>query len=188
MHTSILSSSAVEKLKQKARRLRKDKGIRHYEALDLVAQASGFNNWHHVSESAKTFQPTEQAYYFGVIIAMDVKDAMDFRDTSGRFVRDDLAFHLCADDIRTYCCEADSLDDDPHYERDENQSTDDMLMNYVLFRYAGADVPERVDDVVRLVREYSFWPPELVWHKGTFQECQSNSVIDGEGKLIGIRF
>ena len=87
----IISSTDVEKLKQKARKLRKDSGISHHDALDLVAQSAGFNHWHHVSESAKTFKPTEQAYYFGVIIAMDIKDAMDFRDPSGRFVEDPFA-------------------------------------------------------------------------------------------------
>jgi hypothetical protein len=193
MHTQIIISSAnVEKLKQKARKLKKDSGTPHHEALDQVAQASGFNHWHHVSESAKTFKPTEQAYYFGVIIAMDVKDAMDFRDTSGRFVEDPFAFTLCADDIYAYIREADEdYDpnvDDPHYEKDRNEWMQDELMNYVFFRHTDSKVPENIEEVVKMVRECSFWPPEFIWHKGTFQECPSNNALNEDGEIVGIRF
>lgn len=187
----IISSADVEKLKQKARKLKKDGGTPHHEALDQVAQSAGFNHWHHVSESAKAFKPTEQAYYFGVLIAMDVKDAMDFRDPSGRFIEDDLAFALCADDIYAYSREVDddeAADEDRHYEEDKNEWMQDMLMNYIFFRYVGTDIPARVEDVVALVRECSFWPPEFIWHRGTFQESPSDHAIDDDGEIVGIRF
>lgn len=173
----IISSASVEKLKQKARKLKKERGIPHHEALDQVAITSGFHHWHHVSEFAKAFEPTEQAYYFGVIIAMDIKDAMDFRDTSGRFVEDPAAFALCADDIYTYIREfdedCDQVDNDPNYEVDKREWMMDELMNFVFFRYTTAPVLETVDDVANQVRECSFWHPQYIWHKGTFQESPS---------------
>ena len=194
MRTQIIISSAdVEKLKQKARKLKKDSGTPHHESLDQVAQAAGFNHWHHVSESAKAFKPTEQAYYFGVIIAMDVKDAMDFRDPAGGFVEDPLAFALCADDIYAFSREVDGDDDegageDPHYEEDKNEWMQDEMMNYVFFRHTGSNVPEHVNDVVAMVRECSFWPPVFIWHKGSFQESPSDHAIDEDGEIVGIRF
>ena len=193
MRTQIIISSAdVEKLKQKARKLKKDSGTPHHEALDQVAKIAGFNHWHHVSESAKTFKPTEQAYYFGVIIAMDVKDAMDFRDPSGSFVEDPFAFALCADDIYAYIREADddgdSADDDQHYAEDRGEWMQDEIMNYVFFRYTGSTVAEQVNDVVAMVRECSFWPPVFIWHKGAFQESPSDEAIDEDGEIVGIRF
>lgn len=192
MRTQIIISSAdVEKLKQKARKLKKDSGTPHHEALDQVAHAAGFNHWHHVSESAKTFKPTEQAYYFGVIIAMDVKDATDFHDPSGEFVEDPFAFALCADDIYAFSREADGDEgagEDTHYEEDKNEWMQDEIMNYVCFRLTGSNVPEHVNDVVTMVRKCSFWPPVFIWHKGVFQESPSDQAVDEDGEIVGIRF
>lgn len=188
----IISATNVEKLKQKARKLKKGSGIPHNEALNQVAKAAGFNHWHHVSESAKTFEPTEQAYYFGVIIAMDVKDAMDFRDPSGRFVEDHFAESLCSDDIYAFVREMDedgeSVDDDHNYEADKQDWMMDELMNFVFFRYTGSTIPDTVDEVVNMVRECSFWPPQFIWHKGTFQESPSAVALDEDGEVVGIRF
>lgn len=188
----IITSATVEKLKQKARKLKRDQSITHHEALDRVAQDAHFNHWHHVAESAKAFEPTEQAYFFGVIIAMDIKDAMDFRDPSGKFVEDSSAFALCADDIYSYIQEADGDEgmraDDPLYEEDKREWMMDGLINYAFFRYTGSVLPASVDEVVKVVNECSYWPPEFIWHKGTFQECPSNVALDDGGDVVGIRF
>ncbi len=55
----LITSSDVEKLKQRARKLKRESGILHREALDQVAKAVRFYHWHHVSDSAKAFEPTE---------------------------------------------------------------------------------------------------------------------------------
>lgn len=188
----IITSATVEKLKQKARKLKKDNGIPHHDALDQVAQSAGFNHWHHVAESAKAFEPTEQAYYFGVLIAVDIKDAMDFHAPTGQFVEDAAAFAVCADDMYAYMREADEDDDtvdaDPHYEEDKREWMMDELMNYVFFRHTGHSIPENIELVVEAVREFSFWPPIFIWHKGTFQECPSDDALDEEGNIVGLRF
>ncbi|MDP2431808.1 MAG: hypothetical protein Q8O33_07235 [Pseudomonadota bacterium] len=192
MHTQyIIASADVERLKQKARKLKRDSGISHHDALDQIAKAAGFNHWHHVSESAKAFKPTEQAYYFGVIIAMDVKDAMNFRDPSGRFKEDPLAYAICADDIYSFIREADDEGEfdttGQEYKSDLEDWFSDAIMNYLFFRYTGPDVPDSVEDVVTMVRECSFWPPEFIWHKGTFQECPSHDALNEDGEIVGIR-
>jgi hypothetical protein len=195
MHTQIIISAAnVEKLKQKARNLKRDNGISHHEALDQVAKAAGFNHWHHVSESASAFKPTEQAYYFGVIIAMDIKDAMDFRDPSGGFVEDPFAFVLCADDIYAYSRatyeDGESTGDDPNYKHDKEEWMQDRFMDYVFFRYTGSDIPANAKAVVAKVHECesSFWLPEFIWHKGVFQERPSDHSLDEDDEIVGIQF
>ncbi len=195
MHTQyIIASADVEKLKQKARKLKRDSGISHHDALDQTAKAAGFNHWHHVSESANAFKPTEQAYYFGVIIAMDIKDAMDFRDPSGGFVEDPFAFALCADDIYAYSRAADedgeSAGDDPNYKEDKEEWMQDRFMDYVFFRYTGSDIPESAEAVVAKVHECesSFWLPEFIWHKGVFQERPSDHSLNEDDEIVGIRF
>lgn len=193
MRTQIIISSAnVEKLKQKARKLKKDNGVPLHEALDQVARATGFNHWHHVSESAKAFKPTEQAYYFGVIIAMDVKDSETFHDSSGTFVEDEFAFSLCADDLYEILCESVDDNDVPmrdKYSEDElKEWAQDDIMNYVFYRFTGKDIPERAEDVVDMVRPYSFWPPTLIWLRGAIQDSPSNTAIDEDGNIVGVRF
>jgi len=188
----IISSTDVEHLKQQARKLKKDSGIPHHEALDQIAQKTGFNHWHHVSESAKMFEPTEKAYFFGLIIALDIKDAQDFRDPTGRFVEDELAYSLCADDIYHYIREADEdgdlAVDDPHYEEDKQDWMMDGLMNFTFFRFTPTQIPASIDEVVTLVRECSFWPPEFIWYKGALNESPSDQALDENGNVVGIRF
>ncbi|TVT57570.1 MAG: hypothetical protein FHK80_08650 [Azoarcus sp. PHD] len=189
----IISSKTVEKLKQNARRLKKEDGISHHEALDQVAKKVGFDHWHHVSESAKAFAPTEQAYYFGTIIAMDVKDGMDFHDPSGAFVEDNLAPALCTDDIYEFVRTAEAEDgeidtSDPTYQEDLKEWASDISMNYTFFRYTGAEIPANVEDVVKLTSKCCFWPPEFIWHKGAFQESPSDVALDDDGEVAGVRF
>ena len=179
----LIKSSDVEKLKQGARQLKRKSGIPHHEALDLVASRAGFSNWHHVAESAKTFEPTEKAYYFGVLIAMDVKDAEGFHDPKGRFVEDPHAYFLCANDIYTFVREQDEEDkevdvNDPAYQEDLKEWASDMIMNYVFYRFEGnsKDVPANAEGVVTLVRECCFWPPEFIWCRGVFGEAPSVEV------------
>lgn len=188
----IITSSQVGKLKQQARTLKRSAGIPHHAALDQVAKAAGFDHWHHVSQSADAFRPTEQAYYFGVIIAMDAKDAMDFRDASGRFVEDDAAFVLCADDIYSHIRETEKSgfnpDTDPDYENDRLEWMHDQLIDFVFFRDTHPTAPSSVNEVVELVRKCSFWPPEFIWFKGSFQESPSDQAVDEDGNIVGVRF
>lgn len=188
---TIIPSTAVEKLKQKARKLKRSTGTPHHKALDLVAQESGFNHWHHVAESAKNFEPSEQAYYFGLVIAMDIKDAQEFSDESGRFIEDDLMFSLCYDDLYQDFCH--SVDEDGvamHKKYAEERLTEivqDDLINYVFFRYTGSDIPNNVESVIDTVRECSFWPPQLVWLRGEMFDSYDVQALDGDRNVMGIR-
>ncbi|HBK7822129.1 TPA: plasmid-related protein, partial [Vibrio cholerae] len=49
--TKIISSATVERLKQKARKLKREKPITHTQALDEVAVSAGFNHWHQVVQA-----------------------------------------------------------------------------------------------------------------------------------------
>jgi hypothetical protein len=189
----IIASAQVEKLKQEARKLKRTTGVPHHEALDRAAQSAGFNHWHHVTESAKAFEPTESAYRFGVIIAMDIKDAQDFYDETGAFVVDDLAFVLCEDDLYHHLYE--SLDEEDGIRIRDKYSAEELkewarddLMNYTFFRFTGKPIPDRVESIVEMVRECTFWPPIYIWHKGQFQECPSDVALDSYGQIVGVKF
>lgn len=38
----------VDRLKRAAKKLKKEKGIKHYEALNEIARQNGFQNWKHL--------------------------------------------------------------------------------------------------------------------------------------------
>lgn len=187
----LIPLAAVEKLKQKARRLKKESGIAHHEALDQVAKEAGFDHWHHVAESSKAFAPTEHAYHFNVIIALDVKNAEDFHDPSGNFVEDDLAFALCGDDIYEFVRQAEEEDEesdtsDPTYQEDLHEWRMDMMANYTFFRFTPPDLPASVAEVVKRASEHCFWTPEFIWYNGVMHECPSDIEL-ADGRAI-VRF
>jgi hypothetical protein len=190
-----ITTKVVEQLKQKARKLKAEKNISHVEALDEVAKQEKFNHWHHVCEQHKLVEPTENAFFSGLIIALDIKDALEFDVSDGIFAfhQDGLAEYFCyADLLREY---SESVDDDDIPLKDleskeqiiEDFESDD-LDNYGILRYTGDALPDSLDDVLRLVSERSFWPPIYVWFKGTFYNTFSQPALSETGEIAGVRF
>ena len=176
-HQLIISSADVEKLKQRARTLKKSESISHAEALDRIAKSAGFHHWHHVTEAAKAFAPTEDAYHRGVIIMMEMKGTDGFPDPAGRFVEDWLAFTLCPEDLYRLMAEERDEDEvpmrDQHSEEELREFVREDSMNYVFYRFEGESVPRLAEDVVAMVQEFSFWPPEVVWCRGICYQIRS---------------
>ncbi len=59
--TKIISSATVERLKQKARKLKREKSIPHTQALDEIAVTAGFNHWNQVVQANDVLKPSEVA-------------------------------------------------------------------------------------------------------------------------------
>jgi len=53
MRFVLTSTQTVEKFKQLAKKLKRNRGIPHAEALDKVAQQHSYNHWGHVAWCAK---------------------------------------------------------------------------------------------------------------------------------------
>lgn len=190
--TFIVTSADLEKLKQRARQLKRNSGIPHHQALQDVAKTAGFHHWHHAVESAKVTDVTERAYYAGLLIAMDVKDAQDFRPQD-LFVEDEQAFLVCADDMRLALRISEVDDDDvPLFDAYSPEKFEEIfredMMNYVFFRYAGKTPPRDVADALELVTQCSFWSPQYVWLRGDFINTYETPAEDGRGNIVGVRF
>jgi hypothetical protein len=190
-----ITTKVVELLKQKARKLKVENNISHTQALDDVAQEAKFSHWHHVCEQHKLVEPTEKAFFSGLLIALDIKDALDFDESDGLFVfqADDLAAHFCYDDLlREY---SERVDDDGIPLKDLESKEQiieefelDEIQNYGILRYTGDVLPASLDDVLRLVRERSFWPPIYVWFKGSFYNTFPQPALSETGEIAGVRF
>ena len=77
-------------MRRKAKKLVKQNGLAHHAALDVVARSGGvFADWHHFIEAAKATEPTERAFRSGLVVGMDIKDALAIPDSKlVHFVRD----------------------------------------------------------------------------------------------------
>lgn len=151
----LITSPAVERLKKRARKLKKEGNLTHSEALDKIANQTHCSHWNQLTQEQKATELIESAYRSGVIIAMDVKDAGSFEDESGGFVKDNSALFYCQEDIRNdYINSPDEEDDIPlreqYSEEQINEFVEDELRNYVFFRYTKTPIPEKVEDVVKM--------------------------------------
>lgn len=188
----VIPSIDIEKFKQRARKLKQESKITHTEALDLVAKEAGLHHWHHVIESSKIFEQTETAYRSGIIIAMDVKEAEEFKDPSGGFVKDPFVDYLCRDDL--YWDYVKTIDEDgiPLREKYSEEKlkvyAGDDLSNYVFFRYTKDILPGSIEEVKALARKCSFWQPTFIWFKGSFHDCHENDGYDEDGNVTWIRY
>lgn len=76
----LVSQKAISRLKQRARRLKREKDIPHHEALEITAKTAGFDNWHQAAEAAEKCKPIEDAYFRGFLLAFDPSEVPDTED------------------------------------------------------------------------------------------------------------
>lgn len=195
MHREFVFSSVVfGKWKQEARTLKRSGMLSHNQALDQVAKANRFDNWHHVVTEAKQNRASEVAYRSGLIVAYDIKDAMDSWVRDDSFVDDSRAMHFCADDIFAWYrrdddeCEGEekaAIPNDPDEYREE---FDEWLSNVYLFRYVGPDIPATPTKALPLLDERCFFGPMFFWHGGRFvdplRDLAVNGVLDMSGNTV----
>jgi hypothetical protein len=164
----FISSAAVSKLKQRARALKRAEGIAHHKALDLVAQAAGYNHWHEVATFSQQSLPTEKAYRSGLLLAFESAESLDIGQKTNHFVRDDLAILLCADDIEKFYYEEEGIPvekwDSP---ADKAEWMEEEMSIYAFYRYTGTVLPDSLGEAISAASEL-FWSPIFAWHRGKF--------------------
>ncbi|RJG22224.1 hypothetical protein [Massilia cavernae] len=175
MQTQYLFSSAIfGKWKQEARALKRSTNLMHHEALEQVAKSKGFENWHQVACEAKLNRASETSYQSGLLVAYDIKDAMDHWVPDDSFVDDWRVLHFCESDIFTWFRRGD--DEAEGEEKDAVPSDPDeyrerfveWLTEIHLFRYCGPAMPTTPRAVLPLLDERCFFAPLFFWHNGNF--------------------
>jgi hypothetical protein len=154
----VIPAAAVEALRRKAKKMRKETGIAHHAALDAVARAGGmFPDWHHLIEAAKATEPAERAFKAGLVVGIDAKEAQDVRPSLSQVVRDErLVMFVRRAFERTHprpCTE------------EVEGDREDLEWQLVYFRGVRA-IPNSLDETLELCREDFIWPPRYVGLKG----------------------
>lgn len=138
---------AVERLRRKAKSIKKQLGVSHHEALDIVArQGQVFPDWHHLLEAAKATKITETAFTTGLIVGMDPKQVGFDPPPTTHFIYDVRIESFLIDEFM----EARSwLKDLPRPWRDEDEFAWDDMFQHMYFRSINV-ILETLDDVIQL--------------------------------------
>ena len=154
----VIPSAAVEALRRKAKKLRKEEGLPHHAALDAVARAGGvFPDWHHFIEAAKATEPAEEAFKHGLVIGMDIKDALDVPKAKlVHFIEDERLVAFVLDEFGLNPSKAMSDAEQWHLD----------LINETMFFRSRRIVPESLDAAEELSRKDFFFLPQYLRLKG----------------------
>jgi hypothetical protein len=182
-NTHIVSSKVFEQFKQRARKIKQSEGIADHEALERVAKSAGFDNWHQVTMVAADSAYAETAHRSGLIVALDIKHAMEYQfDRDGLFVYDDRLYYFCNEDLFQHyrlCGDDEGQTFESRMPIEELREEFDMACNEMLYRYTGPILPEAMDDVFKLSFERCFFGPVFVWFKGKFIDVSDYARGDG---------
>lgn len=185
MQNQYLFSSAIYgKWRQEARALKRSTNLTHHESLEQIAKSKGFANWHQVSSEAKINRASETSFRSGLIVAYDIKDAMDSWVPHDSFVDDSRALYFCEKDIFAWYSrneeEAEEEEktatpiDPDEYQEEFNE----WLFNVHFFRYVGADLPVSPTKALPLLSDRCFFGPMFFWLNGRFIDPWHDLAVD----------
>ncbi len=208
------TATAAEKLKRRAKALRKETRTSLAVAQETVAKEDGYLSWKHVTVCADRTEaepkalprlptllvdclagearrqpPDEQsvrAFSSGLVFAMDVKDA-DGLDLGENVVECDDGWTIAAADIwRVYVRhrEDDSSLAKTMEPEELLESASDYISNYRLFRYTGIDTPKDLNAAFAVVLGRYFFRPQYVWLKGQFIDIAEVPEVVVDGRVI----
>lgn len=169
----LIPQEAISRLKQRARRMKREKDIPHHEALEITAKAAGFDNWHQVAEAVEKCKPIEDAYRLGFLLAFDPSEVPDTEDEDSPLKWEPYAFNLLQD--RLFENYASQLDEEDPDERPISETLDpsdlkeyfsDDWGSMYFFRLKRSDQVATIEQLLSLVSKHSFWPPTLCLLQG----------------------
>lgn len=186
------SGHTIDQVKRNAKRLSEEQGMPLNKALDqLACNALGlpatYVRW---AEAIKTLDLTSKYYGFtddpaypeetknafldGVIVAIDIKDFMEFRNT-GPWVQDEVLKVLMTPSLLAlYAFTGANEDGRKIPKKSDWEYAWDGLMDPVIYRYTGPYQLKDEDAVIKDITDRNFFPPDLVWMGGRLQPFMHN--------------
>ena len=167
----IIPAAVVDRMRRKAKELKKHTGISHHEALDQVARADKyFRDWHHLIEHAKATELTEQALNAGFIIGMDRKDADFNHDRLKRFVRDERVASFIRSKFK---------EQHPKPWSDDEEFDWEEIEELIYFR-SNSIVPDTLEAALEICDEDFYFPPRYVRLRGKVIDLYS---VEDDGNV-----
>lgn len=185
MKPPILFTPLVEKLKQHARKLKRELGVPYHVALDLTAQKINCHHWHHVTNWAAITAPTEDAYLNGLLFACDFSEA-NFE--ANFFTEDFFAKFLFLQmriDLEKVGSELNTKNNAFGYYSNLGLEIAEYLDELTYFRFTGKNAPQSVDDALNIISKDFFFPPKFVRFKGKFYDLNGIFLTDQNNNIVG---
>ncbi|MES1930496.1 hypothetical protein SADO_14639 [Salinisphaera dokdonensis CL-ES53] len=153
--------------------------LSHSKALDALARRDGFKNWSEINFIRRASEAAEQTLAEGFVIAMDVKEALEFEKSKG-FLEDQLMWHLvCLKLVEEYLAEKRASPspavfyEDPDLKGewqesdfDQDNAFESIGGNTTVFAYSGRTPVLTPEAASFLLCDICFWRPEQMWFKG----------------------
>ncbi|HEK1826538.1 hypothetical protein [Pseudomonas aeruginosa] len=191
----LVSQKSISRLKQRARRIKREKDIPHHEALEITAKAAGFDNWHQVAEAAEKCKLIEDAYLRGFLLGFDPSEVPDTEDDNSPLKWEPYAFYLLQDRLfKNYASQLDEEDPDERAisetldPKDLKEYFSDDWSSMYFFRLKCPEQVVTIEQLLSLVSKHSFWPPYIVFFKGRLVDTYVQPALDVNGEVVGIRF
>ena len=189
----IVSISTVERLKQKARKLKRERAISHTEALDFVARTIGFDHWHQVTLACEPYRLADEAFSNGCVLAFDQKESLDVDTRDGQLVNDPILDFLAKNKLTEIF--GNFVDeDDPLGRRFKDTLSAEELEHEVqdyfefeFFRIVPGACEFSLKKVLSYLRDYTFWMPNYIWVKGELIDCFDLPSVDEDEDLVDLR-
>lgn len=174
-NTYIITTVTFEKLKQKAKKLKKETNISHHEALDIIANNYGkilpknmhqsIFIWKHIADAHRITKIAEDAISDGFVVLIDSKN--DPLCDMKLFIRDMQLKYLCQDLIKELYLQHTDLEEDgiSCTQEERLEWFNDDYRTFGFFRLKG-DIPSSKKEAWELYFKEFFSGPEASIFQG----------------------
>jgi hypothetical protein len=198
-HTPItyIRGKDVERLKQQARKLKREGNLSHTESLDRVAKELGLNDWHYVTQCYQRVKPAEDAFKCGCVLIFDAKEfyEMDLHESDGHFVADSMLELVVGRSL--YDTFSNFIDEEDGRTYKESMLPEVLAEEYEMwlmeegFGYLRLAEPLDkwpLDRVMAEITKQFFWGPWWIIYNGEVIDTSALPATDDEGNVVGVRF
>lgn len=203
------TSHSVSQVKRNAKRLSEELNIPLNKALDRLARESlgipeSKIHWAqavnilkqsnelfqecsvNINDSALAEIDPSKSFKDLFVVAFDIKDAMEFRDTGPWRQSLDLSY-LMGSALVAWLAQSMSEEDGRDVPTDQDiEYAAEASLAYYCYYYSGANPLETIEDAIADLSKRVFFPPEAVWINGKLSDNQVCS-IHRDGEVVGIR-
>lgn len=181
----LVPARAVSLYRREAKRRSRSSDLSFCQGLDIVARENRFANWRAVIEAQTASAVAELEFVDGFVIAMDIKEGMDFDSSSGfvadplidmvaiaRIVADNLAEKRASPSPVDYYDDDNARDQWEEHDFDPDEEREWVQESHLFFRYAG-DMPiDSMHAACKHLCAIWFWRSIWMWFRGELYDGQ----------------
>ncbi|MEN3159500.1 hypothetical protein ABC502_14060 [Alkalimonas sp. NCh-2] len=191
----VISKIDIEKFKQQARKIKREKKISHQQALDAIAVQMKFNHWKHLLSWREKSEEIEWAFHKGCVMAFDSGEQVDIDDGSIIEIDRSAFAYLFEQELRKLygqLIDEDSEDrllmKDTHTASELDLFISDEVEGMDFYRVAPSVYFRSLKQALKIVQDRCFWLPNMMLYRGCLIDTHSLPTRDSNGNVVGFRY